>query len=209
MSYERPRRHSALLLAATCALVGASMLSLTTVAEGGIQIRRPSAQLHHKPIKFSHKRTMQCDVQDRSRCYHTRGDLDMCSRNTRYFPWVSMKPIQYSISTRTRIKNNKVVLTVWYRGHEMGGDYSWFNKRVEHVLYQAPSGYRITAATGPSGNRYWNKYGAHAGKTLLAPSWFARGLNCNHALIYGDQYGSDLYQGYRLKFPLTVSLTPG
>jgi hypothetical protein len=152
---------------------------------------------------------MQCDVRDRSRCYHTRGDLDLCSRNTRYFPWVSVKPIKYAVSTRTSIRNNKVVLTVWYHGDEMGGDHSWFNKRVEHVLYQAPSGYRITAASGPSGSKYWYKYGAHAGQTLLAPSWFARGLKCSRALIYGDRHGPDSYQGYRLRFPLTVSLSPG
>jgi len=119
-----------------------------------------------------------------------------------------MKPIRYVLSTNTRKDGDKVILAVNYASYEMGGDHSWFNQRVEHVLYRAPSGYRLASVRGPQGWRSWNKFGAHAGKTLLAPSWFTRGIGCNHALIYGDRYGSDLYQGYRLKFPLRVDLKP-
>ncbi len=188
-------------------MAAATILLATPSAQAGRRLpQRPTYRLAQ--VKIPHSRTVQCDVTHRGRCYHTRGDLDLCSRNVRLFPWVSMKPIQYVLSTNTRNEGDKVILTVNYASHEMGGDHSWFNKCVEHVLYRAPAGYRIASARGPQGRRSWNKYGAHAGKTLLAPSWFARSIGCNHALIYGDQHGNDLYQGYRLMFPLRVDLKP-
>ncbi len=209
MPHPDKSNHSNLILATLCLLGGAALFSTTSVAHGGVQwLRRGPTQVQHRAIRFAHSRSVQCDISSRSRCYHTRGDLDLHSQNVRWFPWASVKPIKYAISTRITAHADRVVLTVDYRSYEWGGDHSWFNKRVEHVVYRAPSGYRIDSASGPRGGQSWYKYGAHAGQTLLSPSWFARGIGCSSALIYGDQHGNDLYQGYRLRFPLTMNLKP-
>jgi hypothetical protein len=191
------------------AVIAGLLLSTTVVSGAGWsrRISRPTYQ--QRTVRLTHSRTIQCDVNPgRNLCYHMWGDADLCSRNTRVFPWASFKPIEYSVRTRTSIVGNRVVLSVTYQSRERGGDASRFFSSRNHTLYTAPSGYRIGSVRGPRGFDRWFKYGAHAGLTLLAPSSFARNIGCTQALIKGDSPGHDLRQGYRLMFPITVDLVP-
>ena len=118
---------------------GASLMMMPKASAAGFQrIDRPVYQ--SRPAHIKHSRTVQCQINNPSMyCYHSRGDLDLASRNTRWFP-MSFKFIHYSMRAYTQIhNNNQVKVTVRYRSYEGGGDHTTFWSTRNYIVYTAPS----------------------------------------------------------------------
>tara|TARA_Y100000589_G_scaffold44669_1_gene37594 strand:+ start:6148 stop:6738 length:591 start_codon:yes stop_codon:yes gene_type:complete len=122
---------------------------------------------------------------------HVGGDGDL------YSCWG--KTIYYTVGLHTflSVDKKRLMIDVFYRSYENGGDRSQFTSVKTYTLYTAPHGYVIENFPAIDIHRTQGKFGYHAGMPINL-YWFS--LDDLNVVVYGDQHGTDLMQGYTVEF---------
>ena len=120
---------------------------------------------------------------------HRTGDADLFSY------WG--KSIYYTIEMQTYLSSDKrrLMVDIFYRSYENGGDHSSFTSNKTFTLHTAPRGYIIDDYPRIDHSMTERCWWGHAGQ----PFFFSWDHQADVGIVvYGDQHGRDFYQGYEI-----------
>ena len=117
------------------------------------------------------------------------GDADLFSRFG--------KSIYYTIEMETYLSSDKrrLMVDIFYRSYEAGGDYSSFTSNRTFTLHTAPHGYIIDDFPRVDRSMTRRCWWPHAGD----PFFFSWDSTADVGIVvFGDQPGPDIFQGYEI-----------